>query len=168
MANLEVVGEVSSARIESAGREDPNPFELGPAKLHIDLEESILRGELDIEEITGGIRVDAETGDVYSSPKPYIDPESSLGRGIAVLEVKAEETVNWMAAKGVTALRRKLDRRHRLRDRRIAELKEETSSSAEFPTMPARTTIKERKAADSTLKWHSRAFKSNKQANLAY
>lgn len=179
MAHIEVAGEIVSPGIKMA-REAEEAFdpplgnipglELDSARVFFDVDSAIAAGHLSIEEITGGVRVDAETGELshVDDEKPFIDPESPLGRGVAVLEVEAEETVKWIASKGMGALRRKLNRRHQIKSRKIKEAREIKSTNVEAPTMPRRVTKKEREQADRILRWHSRAYKSNSQARYAW
>lgn len=130
---------------------------MGPARVHIDLEEAILRGDIDLEEITGGVRVDAITGRVVDDQ----DTEPT------VTEVRARETDRWMTRKGGGALKRKLDRRHRIKRREMAQQKSDSSSERDFRNMPPRSTRKDKERADKTLRWHSKTYKSIGQASLA-
>ena len=67
---------------------EPMSHNIGPVNLMVDLDAAIAAGTLPLEEVTGGVRVDALTGKVHE-PKP--EPAEPT-----LTEVRTKATVAWL------------------------------------------------------------------------
>ncbi len=121
---------------------------------------------LNLSEITGGITVNAETGEVSESKT--VELEWDEGKLINFLRKRGAE---------IARTKRRLNSRRIVRANRdtpvsLSETTESETTESEttesgFPRMPRRITAKERRQADAVLSRHSRRFKNNRQARQA-
>lgn len=70
---------------------EPMSHNLGPVNMMVDLEAAIATGTLPIEEVTGGVRVDALTGKVH---EPKAKPDEPT-----LAEVRSKATAEWLRGK---------------------------------------------------------------------
>lgn len=115
-----------------------------------------------LEQITGGIRVDAETGQIHEPTDP--NPAKTEWDEDQVRITLAERGAR--IARGMRRFNSKTERR--VSRANIGTSAVAGSVSTKAPTMPKRLSAKERREADRVLRWHSRAFKNNRDANRAY